>query len=121
MRPLDIIGKREKCIGTQSYRLISFQPCPLFFPCKYRRFFLEAFLPFTFAKDIFILLPNIYINSVVPIRPAEGIQEFQAEYLRCLAEIPIIRFLPSQPCAVNSRLLPRSDADRPDYIEIYAV
>ncbi len=73
---------------------------------------MEAFLPFTFAKDIFILFSNIYIDSVVPIRPAKGIQEFQAEYLRCLAEIPVIRLLPRQPRTMNSRLLPCSDTDR---------
>ena len=111
MGSLDIVREREERVGTQSDLFHLFQPGPLLLPGKHRGLHLEDFLPGAVRQHIHVLVPDVDVDGIVPVRPAQLVHELQSQHLRGLAQEPVVRLGAGQPGAVDAGLLPRADAD----------
>ena len=73
---------------------------------------MERLRPHIFPKHIHIIFSDIQINGVVTVGPFQIITELEVQYLRSLAQKPVVRFGSGQSGAVDSGLLSGANADR---------
>lgn len=68
----------------------------LFFPCERFRFFREQILPDAVGQDVFVIIGDVDVDSVVAVRAADIVAERQIQDFRILAEHQISALLPAR-------------------------
>ena len=68
-------------------------------------------LPFAVCEYVFPVFAHVYVNSIVSVWSANVFFEWQVQYFRALSQQPVVSFLASQSCAVDSGLLSCTDTD----------
>ena len=111
MSPFDVVTEGEESIAAQGDAVELGNPGFLFFPCERFRFFREQILPDAVGQDVFVIIRDVDVDSVVTVRAADIVAERQIQDFRILAEPPDIGFVTSQARAVDAGLLTGADAD----------
>ena len=82
MGALNVVTEGEECVAAQSNISVLCEPFFLFFAGEYRRLFCKDCLPFSFCKNILVLVANVDIDGVVTVCPFDSVDEFEAEDFR---------------------------------------
>lgn len=77
VRTLNVVAKWEECIRTNGYTLHAVQPCAFFLTGKYRRFYLESFLPCALFQHIHIFFSDINIDRIVAVCTLDSIHKLK--------------------------------------------
>ena len=118
MRSLNVVSEGEEGVRAQSDPIVFGQPCPLFFCRKDRRSARKYLLPGAIRKEVLILIADIEIDGIVPIRSLDAIEEGKPHDPGILPQPPVVRLLARQSGAVNSGLLACPDTDRLPILDI---
>ena len=108
---LHIVPEGEERIAAHGNTGLGRNPFLFLLGCKGFRLHLKFGLPYTFPQHILILIGQVHVNGVVPVRTAEGIQELETQSFGVLAKIPVVRLVPRQAGAVDAALLARPHAN----------
>ena len=115
---LDVIGEREESVGSESDIMSLIEPCALLFRCEDFRLHLEDLLPCAVSQNIHILLTDVNVDRVVAVSTANIVDERKLEYLRALAEQPVVSLVACETYAVDAGLLSCTDTDRLTIVSI---
>ncbi|CAN4039645.1 acetyl-CoA carboxylase, carboxyltransferase subunit beta, partial [Dysosmobacter welbionis] len=110
-RPLHIIAEGEEGVGAACD---AGEGCdPVFFLLRRQRIGAhgEGLLPDALRQHVLILVGEIYVDGVIPVRAANVLHELQAQHLGMVAEPPGVRLGARQAGAVDAALLACSHAD----------
>ncbi|CAN3999461.1 Site-specific integrase, partial [Dysosmobacter welbionis] len=110
-RPLHIIAEGEEGVGAACD---AGEGCdPGFFLLRRQGIgaHSEGLLPDALRQHVLILVGEIYVDGVIPVRAANILHELQAQHLGMVAEPPGVRLGARQAGAVDAALLARSHAD----------
>ena len=111
MSPFDVVAKGEEGVAAKGYAVKLSNPGLLFFPRKGLRFFRKEILPDAVGQYVFIIIGNVDVDGVVPVRTTDVVAEGQAQDFRVLTEPPYIGLIASQARAVDAGLLTGTDTD----------
>ena len=75
VRPLDIITKGEERVGSQRHAAHPIKPRPLRLGRKHLRLHLENLLPCAVSQHIHVILSDIEINGIIPVRPSDTVHK----------------------------------------------
>ena len=113
MRALHIVAEREEGIRAEGNALDIAEVGALLRAREGRGFLRKEALPVRRKQRVVLLIARrIYVDGVVSVGAANIRAEREGEYLRALAQLPDVRLIARQACAVDARLLSRADADR---------
>ena len=78
--PLDIVPEREERVRSQRNTRILRQPGALLLRGKYRRLFGKDGLPRPVCEHIHIVLPDIEVDRIVPVRPLYTLFKWKGQH-----------------------------------------
>ena len=108
---LDVVAEREECVRTDGDAGLRCNPCFLLLCGQRLRLDLELSLPYALCQNVLILVGDVDVNRVVAVRTADTVDKLETQYLRMMAQEPVVRLVARQAGAVDAALLARTDAD----------
>ena len=111
MSSFDVVAKGEESVAAEGYAVELSNPGFLFFPRKGLRFFRKEILPDTVSQDVFVIVGDVDVDGIVPVRTADVVAEGQVQDFRVLTEPPDIGLITGQTGAVDAGLLTGADTD----------
>ena len=108
MRSLDIVSEWEEGIASERDSAYTGEVRLLFFSRKWLWFLGEYSFPSAVGEQIFVLISEIDVDCIIPIRSCDIFLKRKVKNALRLAQMPEIRLASREPCAVNSGLLTRT-------------
>ena len=106
-----VVAEGEEGVAAAGHAALRGDPGFLFLSRQHLGANLEDLLPLAVAQDIVVLVGGVNVNGVVAVGAADAVDKLQAQYLRVLAQVPVVGLLSGKTGAVDAALLSGADAD----------
>lgn len=90
---LNVVAEGEEGIASKGYASHAVQPLAALFTCEGLGLLSEEVLPLSVSEHVHIVVGNIYIDGIIPVRPADVRLKGELEYLGGLTQIPVVRLI----------------------------
>ena len=109
---LHVVAEREECVRAERDSLDGVEVGAFLRTGKGRGLLRKEPLPVRREEHVVVLVAcRIHIDRIVAVGAANVLTEGEGEYLRALAQLPDVRLVSCKACAVDARLLSRTDTD----------
>ena len=109
--PLHVVPEGEEGVGAHGDAGHLGDPIFLFLLCQHIGLHFEGVLPHAFGQHVVVLVGDIDVDGVIPVRAADVVYELQPQNLGVLTQPPDIRLVARQTGAVDAALLAGTYAD----------